>query len=259
MAALLAVVYGIFSYVLFLFTVAYAVGFVGNLSVPKSIDSGAVGPLIESLIIDTVLLSIFAIQHSVMARPGFKRVWTRLVPRSVERSTFVLFANLALLLLYWQWRPVLLPVWTVENALGVATLNAIFWFGWGLVLVSTFLISHFELFGLSQVFALVVGRKSLELQFRTPLLYRYVRHPLYLGFILAFWAAPSMSVGHLLFAAATTGYILIAIQFEEHDLITLFGDQYRRYREQVSMLFPIRRPAPRNQTSTAAVPGSRPR
>lgn len=259
MAALLAVLYGIFSYAMFLFTVAYAVGFVGNLWVPKSIDSGADGLLIQSLIIDTVLLSIFAIQHSVMARPGFKRVWTRVVPRSIERSTFVLFANLALLLLYWQWRPILQPIWTVESPLGVTTLNAVFWFGWGLVLASTFLISHFELFGLTQVFALVLGKKSSEPQFRTPLLYRYVRHPLYLGFILAFWSTPSMSAGHLLFSLATTGYILIAIQFEEHDLTTLFGDQYRRYREQVSMLLPLRRPVPRDQESAAAVPAPRSR
>lgn len=259
MAALLAVPYGICAYVLFLFTFLYAIGFVGNLWVPKSIDSGTAGPLLQSLAIDTVLLSIFAIQHSVMARPSFKRMWTRVVPKSVERSTFVLFANLALLLLYWQWRPVLMPVWTVRGTFAIAALNATFWFGWGLALVSTFLISHFELFGLSQVFAQVLGKASSEPRFRTPLLYRYVRHPLYLGFLLAFWAAPSMSAGHLVFSAATTVYILIAIPLEERDLVTLFGNQYRRYRRQVSMLLPIPRRAihGRDGTETASAPRSR--
>ena len=239
MAALLAVLYGICNYALFLFTFVYAIGFVGNLSVPKSIDSGTAGPIIQSLITDAILLGIFAVQHSVMARPGFKRVWTRLVPQSVERSTFVLFASLALLLLYRQWQPVVIPVWTVRSTLAATALDAIFWLGWGVVLASTFLISHFELFGLRQVFERMLRRQSSEPRFRTPLLYRYVRHPLYLGFLLAFWATPSMSAGHLLFSIATTGYILIAIQLEERDLIGLFGDQYRRYRRQVSMLLPI--------------------
>jgi protein-S-isoprenylcysteine O-methyltransferase Ste14 len=207
--------------------------------VPKSIDSGTAGPLLEALVVNTLLLGLFAIQHSVMARPGFKRWWTLIVPQAVERSTFVLFASLVLLLLYWQWQPIPTPVWTVHDPLAAGVLIAIFWFGQGLLLVSTFLISHFELFGLSQVFARLLGREMPPPRFHAPFLYRRVRHPIYLGFLLFFWATPVMTVGHLLFAVATTLYILIAIQLEERDLIKLFGDQYRRYREQVAMLIPL--------------------
>jgi protein-S-isoprenylcysteine O-methyltransferase Ste14 len=240
MAGLFAVLYGIVAYGAFLFSLLYAIGFVGNFVVPKSIDSGVAGPFLESLIINTLLLGLFAVQHSVMAREGFKRVWTRLVPKSVERSTYVLLASLVLLVLYWQWRPMPEPViWTADNPTAVALLNAVFWFGWGLLLVSTCLISHFQLFGLSQVFARMLGKELPEAQFRTPLLYRHVRHPIYLSFLLAFWATPSMTAGHLLFSLATTGYILIAIQLEERDLIRMFGDKYRRYRQHVAMLVPL--------------------
>ena len=240
MAGLFAVLYGIGTYGVFLFSLLYAIGFVGNFVVPKSIDSGVAGPLLESLLVNTMLLGLFAVQHSVMAREGFKRVWTRLVPKSVERSTYVLLASLVLLVLYWQWRPMPEPViWTVDNPTAVALLTAVFWFGWGLLLVSTCLISHFQLFGLSQVFARMLGKELPEAQFRTPLLYRHVRHPIYLSFLLAFWATPSMTAGHLLFSLATTGYILIAIQLEERDLIRMFGDKYRRYRQHVAMLLPL--------------------
>jgi protein-S-isoprenylcysteine O-methyltransferase Ste14 len=240
MAGLFAVLYGIGAYGAFVFSLLYAIGFVGNFGVPKSIDSGVAGPLLESLLINTMLLGLFAVQHSVMAREGFKRVWTRLVPPSVERSTYVLFSSLVLLVLYWQWRPIAEPViWTVQTPLAVLLLNAVFWFGWALLFVSTCLISHFQLFGLSQVFARMLGRELPAAKFSAPLLYRHVRHPIYLSFLLAFWATPTMTAGHLLFSLATTGYILIAIQLEERDLIRMFGDQYRRYRERVAMIIPL--------------------
>ena len=238
MAGIASLLYGAIAYLVFVATFLYAVAFVGNLPVAKTIDSGEAGPLGPALIIDVLLLGLFAVQHSVMARPWFKRVWTRVVPKPVERSTYVLFASLVLLVLYWQWRPISAPVWSVTSPAGIALLQAVFWAGWALALVSTFLINHFELFGLHQVYARLRGRALPPPTFRTPSFYRWIRHPLYLGFVLSFWAAPSMSAGHLLFALATTGYILIAIQFEERDLIGLFGDQYRRYREQVSMLIP---------------------
>jgi len=235
-----AALYGLASYLFFLVTFVYAIGFVGNLPLlPKTIDSGAGAPLLEALAVDLALLSLFAVQHSVMARRGFKRWWTRVIPESVERSTFVLAATAVLALLLWQWRPIAEPiVWSVSNPAGRIALYAVFWLGWGVLLISTFLINHFELFGLRQVWANLRGQALPVADFRTPLFYRHVRHPIYLGFVLAFWAAPQMTAGHLLFAAASTGYILIGIWFEERDLVAQFGQRYLLYRKQVGMLLP---------------------
>jgi protein-S-isoprenylcysteine O-methyltransferase Ste14 len=242
MGAVLSLAYGVVVYFFFLATFLYAIGFVGNVAVPKSVDTGAAVPLAEALIVNLLLLGLFAVQHSVMARRSFKRWWTQIVSPAVERSTFVLAATLALALLMWQWRPIAQPViWTMENSTAVLAIQAVFWLGWAVLLVSTFLINHFELFGLRQVYARLTGRPVPEPEFRTPLFYGHVRHPIYLGFLLAFWAAPVMTAGHLLFAIATTGYILIGIWFEERDLIAQFGDRYRAYRRQVGMLIPLPR------------------
>ena len=238
MSRMVAVVYGIVAYIVFFATFLYAIGFVGNLVVPKSIDTGPASPLSEAVIINVILLGIFAVQHSLMARPFFKRAWTRIIPESIERSTYVLFSSLALILIFWQWRPITTPVWTVTNTAGATALQVVFWIGWATVLLSTFMISHFELFGLTQVWLNLKDQKP-QLQFKTPFLYGFVRHPIYLGFVLAFWATPAMTMGHLLFAIMTTVYMLIAIQLEERDLIGIFGDQYVSYRRRVSMLIPM--------------------
>jgi len=241
MGRIIGFLFGLVAYLVFLPTFLYAIGFVTGVGVPKTIDDGPVVPLTEALIVNLLLLSLFAVQHSGMARKPFKRWLTQFVPASVERSIYVLLASLALILLLWQWRPIPAVVWQVTNAQVAMTMTALSLAGWLLVLFSTFLINHFELFGLHQVAANLAGRTMPAARFKTPVLYKFVRHPIYLGFIIAFWATPVMTVGHLLFAAVTTAYIFVGIALEERDLIQLFGEEYKRYRAQVGMLAPFRR------------------
>ena len=233
--------YGIAAYLVFFVTILYAIGFVMGLVVPKTIDTGADASVVEAVVVNLLLMSLFAVQHSVMARQGFKAWWTQYVPKPIERSTYVLAASSCLLLLFWQWRPIPTVVWHVGDpnlAVAVAMFSLV---GWVLVFTSTFIINHFELFGLSQVAHHLVDKEVPALRFRTPLLYKFVRHPIYLGFIIAFWATPIMTAGHLLFAAVATAYIFVGIWLEERDLIGMFGDQYREYKQRVSMLIPWRK------------------
>jgi protein-S-isoprenylcysteine O-methyltransferase Ste14 len=243
MSRFIAFLYGLASYLLFFVTLLYAIGFVEGLVVPKTIDSGPVVPMTEALIVNLLLLTVFAVQHSVMARKQFKQWWTQFVPHSIERSTYVLCATLALILLLWQWRPMPAVVWQIADPTVAMSIMALSFVGWLLVLTSTFMINHFELFGLHQVVNNLVGRDMPAVRFKTPVLYKLVRHPIYLGFIIAFWAAPTMTVGHLIFAAVTTAYIFVGIWLEERDLTELFGDEYRHYRERVAMLIPWRKSA----------------
>ena len=239
MGRILAVVYGVAAYALCLGTLLYAIGFVSGFAVPKTVDTGWTGPISEALIVDTLLLLLFAVQHSVMARKPFKRWWTQIVPASIERSTYVLIASLVLILVFWQWRPIPTTVWQITNPTMQIALIGLAAFGWVTVFLSTALINHFELFGLQQVLLNLLGKNAAEPRFKTPFLYKIVRHPLYLGFIIAFWATPVMTAGHLLFSLIATFYILAGITLEERDLIELFGDEYRRYRQRVAMLLPF--------------------
>ena len=230
--------YGVACYLVFLGTFLYAIGFIGNFGVPTTLDGPATGPLLPALAVNLGLLGLFAVQHSVMARRWFKQRWTRIVPKPVERATYVLFSSVALIILFWQWQPIGGEVWRIDNPAVSLTLRAMFAFGWGLVLVSTFLIDHFDLFGLRQVWLYLRGTPYTARDFVTPGLYRLVRHPLYVGWFFAFWMTPTMTLAHLLFAVTTTSYILIAIQFEESDLVREYGELYQEYRRRVPMLVP---------------------
>jgi protein-S-isoprenylcysteine O-methyltransferase Ste14 len=256
---LLFFVYGVASYLIFLATFLYAIAFVGGFAVRRRLDGRLQTSLPAALAIDCALLTVFAVQHSVMARRWFKERWTQIVPWAIERSTYVLFASLALLLLFWQWRPIGIEIWSVENTAARAVLWTLFAAGWATVLTVTFLINHFDLFGLRQVWLPLVGRPYSRVSFRTPLPYRFVRHPLYFGFLLAFWMTPTMTLAHLVFALATTAYIVLAIQFEERDLVSEHGAAYEEYRQRVPMLVPGRRPAAargitRHETKSGAAP-----
>lgn len=238
---LLYFAYAATAYLIFLVTFLYAIAFVGGFLVPRRLDGPLEGSLINALAIDCALLTVFAVQHSVMARRWFKERWTRIVPWAIERSTYVLCASLALLLLFWQWRPLGIPIWTIENDIARVALWSLFAAGWSTVLIVTFLINHFDLFGLRQAWLPLLGRPYTPVSFRTPLPYRFVRHPLYFGFLLAFWMTPTMTLAHLVFALATTAYIVLAIQFEERDLLVEHGAAYAEYRRKVPMLLPALR------------------
>ncbi|HEY6451330.1 MAG TPA: NnrU family protein [Steroidobacteraceae bacterium] len=248
---IIAAIYGLVAYVAFFASFLYAIGFVGDLLVPKTIDSGAVGALPQALIIDLVLLGLFAVQHSVMARPGFKAVWTRIVPRSVERSTYVLISSLLLGLICWQWRPIAGVVWDVTTPLFRQLLLGVFALGWVILLLSSFMINHFDLFGLRQVYLRVRGLDYTPPHFVQRAFYKFVRHPIMLGFVISFWAAPHMSLGHLVFSVATTAYIFVGIFFEERDLMQYHGADYGAYRARVPMIFPTGRRAGRTTEAQA--------
>lgn len=254
MKRLLALIYGVLTYALFFGTFLYTIAFIAGIGVPKTIDNGVATSPIQAAILDALLLSLFAVQHSGMARRGFKRQWTKVVSWYVERTTYVLVATLTLILLVWQWRPIPRVVWQVSGRGPGLALDALFWAGWATLLTSTFLIDHFELFGLAQVWAYFRGREFHRPAFRTPSLYRMVRHPIYLGFVIGFWATPRMTMGHLLFSVAATGYLFVGILFEERDLIAAYGNAYLEYRRRVPMLIPFlkRPPAEHKKKVTTA-------
>jgi protein-S-isoprenylcysteine O-methyltransferase Ste14 len=239
MKRLFSLLYGVMAYIAFFGTILYAIGFVGNLFVPKTIDGAPTVPLAQAILINASLLLLFALQHSIMARPAFKRRWTKIIPEHLERSTFVLVASLCLMLLMWQWQPIGGIVWSTGNDVIKTVLLITYLTGWGIVFLSTFLINHFDLFGLRQTWLYFQRKEYTPLPFRVPLFYKLVRHPLYMGFLVAFWSASTMTVAHLLFALLTTGYILTAIKFEEKDLLTHFGIKYSEYKKKVPMILPF--------------------
>ncbi|MEH6406736.1 MAG: methanethiol S-methyltransferase [Leeuwenhoekiella sp.] len=240
MKKFIILVYGVLAYILFLFSFLYAIGFVGNLIVPKSIDSGNETDFLAALVFNIVLLSVFALQHSIMARPAFKKLWIRIIGKAVERSTYVLFSSLALILIFWKWQPMTDTVWSIENNALALSLRALFFMGWAIVLLSTFMISHFELFGLTQIFNNFKNKVSQSPKFQVNFFYKLVRHPIMLGFLVAFWATPVMTTGHLLFTVITTAYILIAVKFlEEKDLKKALGSKYVNYQKEVPMIIPF--------------------
>ena len=248
-----AFIYGSLSYTIFLASFLYAIGFVGNVLVPKSIDSSPAGSMPEAILVDLLLLGLFAVQHSTMARPWFKERWTRIVPRSVERSTYVLVSSLLLALLFWKWQPITATIWDVGSPAGRGLLGALFWLGWLIVLSSTFMINHFDLFGLRQVYLRLRSEPYTPLPFVTVALYRFVRHPIMLGFLIAFWSTPVMTLGHLLFAGATTGYIFIGIFLEERDLRRAHGADHERYCREASMILPLPRRKPVEDRAAAGL------
>lgn len=239
MGRVLAFLYGLIAYAIFLVSFLYAIGFVGNLVVPKSIDSGVPEPFGQALLINALLLGLFAIQHSVMARRGFKEWWTKIIPKPIERSTYVLLSSLILILMYWQWMPMPEVIWDMSGTVLGSVLDILFWLGWVLVLLATFMINHFELFGLQQVLFHLRNKEIPHNKFTTRFLYQFVRHPIMLGFLIAFWSASAMTVGHLVFSIATTGYIIVGVLLEERDLMHYLGDEYREYRRKVSMFIPM--------------------
>jgi len=237
---IISFIYGIVAYLIFLGSFLYAIAFVGDFLVPKTINSGAeASSLLQALSVNVVLLLLFAVQHSVMARDGFKKWWTKIIPRHIERSTYVLLSSLILILLFWLWQPLPDTLWNIESGIWFVLINSLFWLGWGIVFISTFMINHFDLFGLRQVYLHLKGKEITPIKFQKSGLYKYVRHPLMLGFIIAFWATPRMTLGHLIFSIATTAYIFVGIWFEERDLIRYHGDKYRKYRDQVHMIVPL--------------------
>jgi protein-S-isoprenylcysteine O-methyltransferase Ste14 len=242
--------YGIIAYLIFFGTFCYAVGFVSSILVPKNIDSEPRNPLGYALLVNAGLLTLFAVQHSVMARPAFKRWWTKFVPEPIERSTYVLLASLCLILLFWYWQPMGGVIWQVESETLQIILKSLSLLGFGIVLIATFLINHFDLFGLRQVGLYFIGEKYEPLSFRTPFFYKYVRHPLYLGFMIAFWSTPLMTAAHLFFAVMTTAYMLVAIQFEENDLVKHFGAKYQDYKRSAPMLIPFMKPSKNRKTES---------